>query len=65
MKINWTTKIEGSSVTLIPYCKHHVPKYHQWMKVRVVLCWLIDMFVEKMLKKAFIANGPADLYTLF
>jgi hypothetical protein len=33
MLINWTTKIEGSRVILVPYCKHHVPKYHEWMKV--------------------------------
>ena len=32
MKLNWNTKIIGEKVVLVPYCKKHVPKYHEWMK---------------------------------
>ena len=32
MKLNWHTKIMGQGVILVPYCSHHVPKYHDWMK---------------------------------
>ena len=32
MKLNWNTKIVGEKVVLVPYCKKHVPKYHEWMK---------------------------------
>ena len=32
MKLNWTTKIVGEKVILVPYCQKHVEKYHQWMK---------------------------------
>ncbi len=32
MKLNWTTKIVGEKVILVPYCAHHVPKYHEWMQ---------------------------------
>ncbi|KAL0895484.1 hypothetical protein ABMA27_011597 [Loxostege sticticalis] len=32
MKLNSNIKIKGAHVLLIPYEKHHVPKYHQWMK---------------------------------
>jgi RimJ/RimL family protein N-acetyltransferase len=31
MKINQTTKIVGDKVILVPYRKHHVLKYHDWM----------------------------------
>ena len=29
---NWTIKIRGSNVILVPYTKKHVTKYHEWMK---------------------------------
>lgn len=32
MKLNWDSKINGQKVVLVPYCPHHVPKYHEWMK---------------------------------
>ncbi|XP_066293325.1 alpha/beta-tubulin-N-acetyltransferase 9-like [Branchiostoma lanceolatum] len=32
MKINENTLLEGSRVVLVPYKKHHVPKYHGWMQ---------------------------------
>lgn len=32
MKLNWNSQIQGQKVILVPYCAHHVPKYHQWMK---------------------------------
>lgn len=31
MKINENTRITGDKIVLIPYRKHHVPKYHEWM----------------------------------
>ncbi|XP_059049347.1 alpha/beta-tubulin-N-acetyltransferase 9 [Achroia grisella] len=31
MKINNNTQVKGPNVTLVPYRKHHVPKYHMWM----------------------------------
>ncbi|XP_028164502.1 N-acetyltransferase 9-like protein isoform X1 [Ostrinia furnacalis] len=31
MKFNSNTKIVGTNVLLVPYEKHHVPKYHTWM----------------------------------
>ena len=31
MKINATTRIQGPKVVLVPYRKHHVLKYHDWM----------------------------------
>ncbi|XP_053600765.1 alpha/beta-tubulin-N-acetyltransferase 9 isoform X2 [Plodia interpunctella] len=32
MKLNYNTKIVGTNIVLVPYRKHHVPKYHMWMK---------------------------------
>ncbi|XP_013196161.1 alpha/beta-tubulin-N-acetyltransferase 9 isoform X1 [Amyelois transitella] len=32
MKLNSFTKICGTNIVLVPYKKHHVPKYHMWMK---------------------------------
>ncbi|CAI4231350.1 unnamed protein product [Auanema sp. JU1783] len=32
MKLNENTVIYGRGLTLIPYCKEHVPKYHNWME---------------------------------
>lgn len=32
MRLNWNTQILGQKVILVPYCPHHVPKYHGWMK---------------------------------
>ncbi|KAI8494987.1 N-acetyltransferase 9 [Branchiostoma belcheri] len=32
MKINENTLLQGSRVVLVPYKKHHVPKYHGWMQ---------------------------------
>ena len=32
MKLNWTTKVLGSKVILVPYRAEHVTKYHDWMK---------------------------------
>ncbi|CAH2099625.1 unnamed protein product [Euphydryas editha] len=32
MKINSNTKIVSFNVIFVPYRKHHVPKYHNWMK---------------------------------
>jgi len=32
MRKNEETKVIGNKVTLVPYRKHHVPKYHEWMK---------------------------------
>ena len=29
---NWTIKICGSNVILVPYTENHVDKYHEWMK---------------------------------
>ena len=29
---NWTIKICGSNVILVPYTEKHVTKYHGWMK---------------------------------
>lgn len=31
MKENWNISIVGNKISLIPYCKHHVEKYHTWM----------------------------------
>ena len=31
MKINISTKITGEKIVLVPYRKHHVEKYHEWM----------------------------------
>ena len=33
MKINQTTRIIGEKVILVPYRKHHVLKYHDWMSM--------------------------------
>ncbi|OAT05474.1 hypothetical protein BDBG_01864 [Blastomyces gilchristii SLH14081] len=32
MFINEKTALSSSRVLLVPYCKHHVPRYHEWMK---------------------------------
>ncbi len=32
MRTNWRTQIIGEKVVLVPYRKHHVAKYHEWMK---------------------------------
>ncbi|OAL70244.1 hypothetical protein A7D00_5775 [Trichophyton violaceum] len=32
MLINENTCVSSSRVLLVPYSKHHVPKYHEWMK---------------------------------
>ncbi|XP_019641862.1 PREDICTED: N-acetyltransferase 9-like protein [Branchiostoma belcheri] len=32
MKINEKTLLQGSRIVLVPYKKHHVPKYHGWMQ---------------------------------
>ena len=32
MKLNWKTQISGEKVIFVPYCAHHVQKYHHWMK---------------------------------
>ena len=32
MKINSNAKIDNENVILVPYKKHHVPKYHAWMQ---------------------------------
>ncbi|KAK7111397.1 alpha/beta-tubulin-N-acetyltransferase 9-like [Littorina saxatilis] len=32
MKLNENTMIVGRKVLLVPYERHHVPKYHEWMK---------------------------------
>ncbi|KAG9219936.1 hypothetical protein CCMSSC00406_0010334 [Pleurotus cornucopiae] len=32
MKANENTVLEGRKVVLVPYEKHHVPKYHEWMQ---------------------------------
>ncbi|EER44745.1 conserved hypothetical protein [Histoplasma capsulatum H143] len=32
MLINEKTALSSSRVLLVPYCKHHVPQYHEWMK---------------------------------
>ena len=32
MRENWTTRLTGSRVVLVPYRRAHVPKYHEWMK---------------------------------
>ncbi|KAL4262030.1 acetyltransferase family protein [Pleurotus pulmonarius] len=32
MKANENTVLEGRKVVLVPYGKHHVPKYHEWMQ---------------------------------
>ncbi|CDU23739.1 related to N-acetyltransferase [Sporisorium scitamineum] len=32
MKINRNTVLVGQRVVLVPYRKHHVPRYHEWMK---------------------------------
>jgi hypothetical protein len=32
MKDNWTTRVVGSSVILVPYRRQHVDKYHAWMR---------------------------------
>ncbi|XP_001605881.1 N-acetyltransferase 9-like protein isoform X2 [Nasonia vitripennis] len=32
MKINKSTQIIGENVILVPYKKHHVLRYHEWMK---------------------------------
>ncbi|XP_022070443.1 N-acetyltransferase 9 [Acanthochromis polyacanthus] len=32
MKINENTLLEGHRVVLVPYNKHHVVRYHEWMK---------------------------------
>ena len=44
MLINWTTQISGCNVTLVPYSKHHVLKYHEWMKVKYTQCNLYVLF---------------------
>lgn len=30
--LTWEEAIASSSVLLVPYEKHHVPQYHQWMQ---------------------------------
>ncbi|KAL1958721.1 hypothetical protein VTO42DRAFT_3840 [Malbranchea cinnamomea] len=32
MLVNKNTGISSSKVLLVPYCSHHVPRYHEWMK---------------------------------
>ncbi len=56
MLINWTTKIEGSRVILVPYCKHHVPKYHEWMKVKWKVVSII--FLSRVFTLLFENNDP-------
>ena len=33
MKINLNTKIVGDRIILVPYRRHHVEKYHEWMSL--------------------------------
>ena len=49
MRLNWATEISGASVTLKPYRRAMVPRYHRWMAdpyIRgaqpgaVILCFL-------------------------
>ncbi|KAJ8515917.1 hypothetical protein ONZ45_g6715 [Pleurotus djamor] len=32
MRANASTVLEGPNVVLVPYERHHVPKYHEWMQ---------------------------------
>ena len=32
MRANERVQICGASLALVPYCVHHVEKYHEWMK---------------------------------
>ena len=32
MLLNERTMIIGKNISLVPYCSHHVPKYHSWMQ---------------------------------
>ena len=32
MKLNRSTMLLGETISLVPYCKHHVEKYHTWMQ---------------------------------
>ena len=32
MKLNEGTMLIGESISFVPYCKHHVKKYHMWMQ---------------------------------
>lgn len=36
MKINENTRIVGKKVILVPYRKHHVTKYHEWMSIEEI-----------------------------
>lgn len=36
MKINQNTRIIGQKVILVPYRKHHVTKYHEWMSIKEI-----------------------------
>ena len=31
MKANWSTRVVGTKVILVPYTAAHVEKYHAWM----------------------------------
>ena len=37
MKDNWNVALVGERVTLVPYQRHHVEKYHKWMSDPVLL----------------------------
>lgn len=31
MRDNWRLSVVGTKICLIPYCRHHVERYHEWM----------------------------------
>jgi RimJ/RimL family protein N-acetyltransferase len=37
MLLNEKTAVSTSRVLLVPYCKHHVPQYHEWMRDPTIL----------------------------
>ena len=37
MRDNWTVALCGKAMQLVPYCRHHVEKYHRWMSDPVLL----------------------------
>ncbi|VDM71223.1 unnamed protein product, partial [Strongylus vulgaris] len=56
MRLNENVKIIGENVILVPYEKHHVPKYHDWMEDEEIRRWAASSLSN------FINTSDSNLY---